>query len=591
MSQPTHEIRVASLNLEARAEGDTVTGYASTFEPYTVGEGEMAFREQVAPGAFDNINSFDVRLLWGHNPNQVLARSNKGQGTLKLRADQRGLYFEAVLPDTQLGRDAKELIRRGDITGASFGFSIASQKIDKSQKPLLRTITGFSNIFDVSLTAFPANPTTTVSLRDLLNTNTMDPNTETTPTPTPAPAPAPAPEPTNVQVRSVPPGAQHRAQHPEGGGFSGMTPRDAQALHGFSLVRAARIAAGWAKPEGLEGEILQQGEREARAAGLNIEDGRAAFYFPQSMVDNLRELRNQTVTGDSGTKGGKTVQTSVGMLIDLFLPNPVVARCGARVLTGLQDNMSYPVENSTWGGGWATETGEIPAEDVTLAARALTPKRMGAGGSTSRMLLAQSTLDVESWMVTRMRQALDRLFDKAAILGGGANEPVGILSTPKSATPTDINTILQVAFSKAAAYQSLINGEVGLAGREALTTNGVYLGRFETQGLLKNTKIDAGSGRMVLEGLIAPQPKTANGYDFFASNLVPKQGTNSDELPLIFGDFSEGLILATWGTPVLIVDPYTEKRKSLVGIHLEQFADVLVRKPDAFVVYPNADAA
>jgi HK97 family phage major capsid protein len=110
------------------------------------------------------------------------------------------------------------------------------------------------------------------------------------------------------------------------------------------------------------------------------------------------------------------------------------------------------------------------------------------------------------------------------------------------------------------------------------------------QGILKNTKIDAGSGRMVLEGLLEPQPKTANGYSYFASNLVPLIGAGSDEPPLIFGDFSEGLILATWGTPTMIVDPYSQKKKSLVDIHLEQFADVLVRKPDAFVVFPNTDA-
>ena len=586
MNQPAKEIRIATLALEERAEGNVVTGYASTYETYTVGHGEMAFRENVAPGAFDNVQNFDVRLLWGHDGNQVLARSNRGQGTLKLRADDKGLYFEAPLPNTQLGRDAKELIQRGDVTGASFGFIIGAEKVDRSQKPVLRTITKFADIFDVSLTAFPANPTTVVGLRDLLNPETME-NPENNQPAAAAPAAAAPHIEVQPEARQVPAGAQQRSQSPDGG----MTRRDARALHNFSLVRAARIAAGWAKADGLEGEILKQGENELRAAGLLNEDGRAAYYFPPSLLGTLREMRDQSVGGDTGTKGGNTVQTSVGALIDLFLPNPVVAQCGARVITGLQDNMSYPVESSTWAGAWATETGEISYQDATLAKRGLTPKRMGAGGSTSRMLLAQSTIDVESWMASRMRQALDRLFDQAAINGGGTNEPVGILATTRSTTPADINTILEVPFSKAAAYASLIAGEVGLAGRDALSSNAVYLGRYETQGLLKNTKIDAGSGRMVLEGLISPQPKTANGYSFFASNLVPKIGSGSDELPLIFGDFSEGLILATWGTPVLIVDPYSQKKKSLVDIHLEQFADVLVRKPDAFVVFPDADAA
>jgi HK97 family phage prohead protease/HK97 family phage major capsid protein len=525
------------------------------------------FVERIEPGAFANIGNFDVRLLWGHDKNQVLARSNKGQGSLKLEADDHGLRFETELPDTQLGRDAYELVKRGDVSGASFGFVIGDKSVDKTSTPPSLTIRSFSKILEVSLTAFPANPTTSVTVRSEIQ-----------------------PTQPNIQVMENEP---IRKPHQEraadtGGGMAGH--KDRKALKTFSIQRAALMALGEVARDGVEAEVMQQGELEMESMGLKTRDS-AAFHFPPSMIPDLIELRNQTVTGGtSGSLGGVTVQTSVGNLIDLFLPNPVIARCGAQVITGLRDKVDFPVEKTTYGGGWYDETGEVTYEDVEMSKRALSPKRMGFGGSISRQLLTQNVPDVEALMIRRMREAADRLFDIAAINGTGlSNQPLGILKHARSATPT-LDQILQVTYDAANAYQSLINGEVGLAERNALSPRACYLGGFALQGILKNTKIDAGSGRMVLEGLLEPQPKTANGYSYFASNLVPLIGAGSDEPPLIFGDFSEGLILATWGTPTMIVDPYSQKKKSLVDIHLEQFADVLVRKPDAFVVFPNTDA-
>jgi hypothetical protein len=42
-------------------------------------------------------------------------------------ADDHGLHYEIDLPDTTLGTDVAELLRRGDISGSSLGF----RNIDK----------------------------------------------------------------------------------------------------------------------------------------------------------------------------------------------------------------------------------------------------------------------------------------------------------------------------------------------------------------------------------------------------------------------------------------------------------------------------
>ena len=140
-----------------------IAGYASVFNSwYELFDG---FREQVAPGAFTNtIGVDDIRALLNHNPNYVLGRNTSG--TLTLREDERGLYYDVIAPDTSFARDLLVSIKRKDITQSSFGFNIVEQtvKYDKNSDEISRTLTEVK-LFDVSPVTFPASPKTEVSVR------------------------------------------------------------------------------------------------------------------------------------------------------------------------------------------------------------------------------------------------------------------------------------------------------------------------------------------------------------------------------------------------------------------------------------------
>lgn len=85
-------------------------------------------RETIAPGALDKSlqNAEDVKALAFHNPNLVLGRmKNK---TLQLRSDDKGLYAEVELPNTQFARDLYESVKGGYIDEASFGFKMNDHK-------------------------------------------------------------------------------------------------------------------------------------------------------------------------------------------------------------------------------------------------------------------------------------------------------------------------------------------------------------------------------------------------------------------------------------------------------------------------------
>jgi HK97 family phage prohead protease len=162
------ETRVLALDdVELRVnDGDKpkITGYAARFGKWSV---DMGFVERIQEGAFDKaIKNSDVRALKNHDKNLLLGRTTSG--TLRLDANKVGLKFEADVPNTTTGRDTAEEIRRGDITGCSFAFTVNKDEWKyKEDGPSERTITEIGQLFDVGPVTYPAYPDTTVAVRSL----------------------------------------------------------------------------------------------------------------------------------------------------------------------------------------------------------------------------------------------------------------------------------------------------------------------------------------------------------------------------------------------------------------------------------------
>jgi HK97 family phage prohead protease len=154
-----YECRNYPGKVELRQSDDgkaTIVGVAAVFD--SLSENLGGFKEQIMQGAFDDADLTDVRGLFNHDPNFVLGRTRSD--TLELEITKKGLEFEIELPDTQTIRDlVLEPIKRGDIDQASFGFIVApgGATFDENEDGvLIRSITKFQRIFDVSPVTFPA---------------------------------------------------------------------------------------------------------------------------------------------------------------------------------------------------------------------------------------------------------------------------------------------------------------------------------------------------------------------------------------------------------------------------------------------------
>ena len=161
------ETRTNPIELEVREEngGMTFEGYAAVFNTDSA---PLPFIERIAPGAFTRSLEArnDIKLLWNHDTGSVLGSTRAG--TLKLWQDDRGLRVSGVLPNTTAGRDAAELIKRGDVDSMSFGFSVPQGGDEWSADGRQRTLKSV-RLHEVSIVAFPAYASTagTTSVRGL----------------------------------------------------------------------------------------------------------------------------------------------------------------------------------------------------------------------------------------------------------------------------------------------------------------------------------------------------------------------------------------------------------------------------------------
>ena len=165
------DMTIAAVTGEDRAaevERRTVAGYASTFnEPYTLYEDDdLTYREQVDPSAFDDTDMTDVIMQYDHQ-GRVFARITNN--TLRVAPDEKGLFIEADLGGTEIGRELYDEIAGGYTDKMSFGFIVDTDTVLRTEDEnghvdVLRTITGISKLFDVSAVSLPANEGTSIGV-------------------------------------------------------------------------------------------------------------------------------------------------------------------------------------------------------------------------------------------------------------------------------------------------------------------------------------------------------------------------------------------------------------------------------------------
>lgn len=543
------EIRSQAIpQTEGKAEG-----YAANFREYDMG----SFVERIEPTAFRSLENYDIHALYNHDYDKVLARSKFGKGSLQLGVDAEGLRFSFDFPDTATGNEVRTLVGRGDVDQASWAFTVKKERWEnvRSEKPL-RVIEEVGEIYDISLTPRGANPTTSVALRSLEEARTAELPEELT---------------QNLEeVENHEENQEVRADRfVDASAVQGkLSKSEARDLAKFNLIKAINEARS-GKLTGIEAEINQEGLNEKRMLGVEARDMHA-INLPEMLFK-----RTQSVTGGTGGNlGGDLVFTEPGRYIDFLYPNtPLLSQVS--VAENLVGNVDFPKQTAAYNLNWQTETGTDSAQDITFDKVTMSPKRAVITASMSNQLLRQEySRGIEQRIINQLNLSFNKGLENVILNGtGSSNQPSGIY-TELAAQALTIGAI---------DYADLIAFESALANADALSGNLAYVTHPAVLAKLKQTKLDAGSGRFLVEGTLSPV-MTANGYNILSTTLSPVNTVpNPDTYGMIFGNWSD-VQVGFWGGATLMVDPYTNMKSSIVEVYLERFMDVAVLRNASFAL-------
>ncbi len=351
----------------------------------------------------------------------------------------------------------------------------------------------------------------------------------------------------------------------------------------YSVVRAIRAASSgdWADA-GLEKEVSDSiGKQLGRdTSGIFIPTNlRSNAVLAQRMGEIAQRAGLDTATGAAGGFG---VQTNVMSLIDMLRNRMMVRKMGARVLTGLTGDLSFPRQASGSAFSWVAENpgSNVAQSDATFEQVAMSPKAGQSTTAFSKQFLAQSSFDVEAFIRQDLIQAAALGLDLAAINGSGSsNQPEGILNV------TGIGSVAGGTNGAAATFANMVDLETAVAAANADVANLGYLTNAKVRGALKKKAIETGDAAKVWTKGEEMEFGEVNGYRAGVTNQVPSnlvKGTSGAVCSAaIYGNWDD-LIIGEWGAMEILVDPYALKKQGMIEVTSFVMADIAVRHPESF---------
>ena len=581
------EIRATYSTPVVSQDSRTVEGYAVVFNSQSE---DLGFYETINPAAITEevLMRSDVFCLFNHDQDKVLARSKYGTGSLQLQLDEQGLKYSFTAPNTDLGDELLEYLRRGDIDSSSFAFTVSTDEGSEvwttgTDGRQYREILKIDSLHDVSPVWTPAYSSTSVSQRTLdklnqlnqlremqdekekeLQEETVEKTDEVqedkeVPTQEEVEKKNTDTEDKGVQEETVEKSDEEvqdedkdkdndvEGEDKEEETRSARTHKhiniNTMKEQRFSLLKAIRNVAENRQLDNVTAAVCNEGMKEMRAAGLNTV---GQIYIP------TMETRAAVSVA---SEGADVVATDLYDIIEPLRAKNVLVQAGAKFYTGLTNSAQIPVmtgSNVNWAGETAAATdGNVLFNNVTL-----TPKRLTAYVDISKMLLAQDSIGVENAIRQDLINAINSKLE-STILGKGAKSattPAGIFN---GKTPTKVTDF------------------EGLVGLEAKVEEANVLGGI--------SYIASPSARASFRNMMKGSRGTAQlAYTDGTLDGTPVYSTSNVETKtFVVGDFSN-LAIGSWGGLDIVVDNYTQAVNGMIRLVVNAYFDAALIRPEAF---------
>lgn len=357
--------------------------------------------------------------------------------------------------------------------------------------------------------------------------------------------------------------------------------QEKKEIRSYSLFKAIKAKAEGRNLDGIELEMHQEAEREARAIGHAVN----GLGVPSIVFNDYAERRAMSATGQTSTagdQGGMLIPTDKEGLIMALRPQLILAKLGAKMFGGMVGNLDL-VKGSSTTVAWEAENGDADETSVLTSKISVTPRRLAAFTKIGKQLLAQTSQGLQDDVLNDLLMAIGQAVEVAAINGSGSgnNQPTGLLST------SGIGSVVGGTDGAAPTYAHITQLEAKVELGNAYNGVPAYLTNPKVKNALKNTKLDSGSGLYIW----GPDSNILNGHPAYASNLVPSTLTKGNSSgvcsAIIFGDFTN-MHIYNWAGLDITVDPYTLAGSHQIKLTVNSFWDIAIKHPAAFAAMLDA---
>ena len=349
------------------------------------------------------------------------------------------------------------------------------------------------------------------------------------------------------------------------------TPATEQLEASFDIV--ARQEAQEAAIVSIKGdveEVKSRLDKVSRAAARPALDGAspAPTIEVKSFVDGYlrhgRETELKSLSGAVLADGGYAVPRQIDAAIARTLTQMSPIRKVAQVVQTGTAGYRKLIATGGVASGWVSETAGRPETATPTFAEIAPPTgELYANPAASQAMLDDAAFDLESWLAAEIATEFARAEGAAFVGGSGVDQPRGFLTAPTSANPDGNRPqgTLQFVVSGAAADFATTNPETRLIDLVHALKAGHRQGAswvMNSATLARVRKFKTADGGFLWQpGMVEGQPDRLLGYPVIEAEDMPDVA--ADALPIAFGNFRNGYLIAERSATSILRDPFTNK--------------------------------
>lgn len=587
------------IRCELRSEngGRHISGKAISFDTES---NDIGFIEILHRGCISQelIDSSNIVFLYNHDYNQVIARANKGKGTLNIDLRDDGVYFDLDVPNTTMGNDLLENIRLGNITQCSFGFNYANEegayKDEKVGDTWYRNVYKIGELYDLSAVTYPAYDDTYVNARMQERSKMEDKLKETEE----IQKKVSSKEEVSEEKKEDEKMSDDRACEKKSDERASEKISDEKEINNEDNTKSEEEKSEEEKTEkkdekdsntddkksdkeDKDSDSMEDSEDDSKTGSKDEKrnENKKSYKMKKNII--LSEIRSalnsadhkvtlpaetrtvtQTISGDG--VHDEIVETEFKGLLEPLYADSVISNLGITIYNGLPAGDFKVSAMGKGAAAWADETGTAAESKNTFSHVTLQPKRISAQLSYSKQFLAQDTIGAEAAIRRDIYNALVAKIQSTMLSAdaSGSNKPAGIFN---GVTAKNISSYAELCDVEATVDDSNVKGE-----RKYLMSN-------KAKAILRCMPKSSLTTELVLDG------NDIDGTPVIANSDVPTT-------QYAYGDFSN-IIMGTWGNVDLIIDPYTLAAENSVRIVVNAFVDwKKVRSAENVIVYGKVSA-